>query len=149
MGATMCVMALCHRNTVTPDLDAALRSIENLTTMDVAEYDFQTHWGFGEIETDGRSESEILVDVQDTLRSAIVEMFDSLDWRDVTMLIVAGWTIYITGGMDGNTDSFEVWSRLIEHFGPLGERVLYAAGFEFPPAEHEPFKIEEEASIHD
>lgn len=149
MGADMCVMSLCHRSGVTPDLDTALRSIENLTTLDVDGYDFQTCWGFDDVILDGRPISEILVDIQATLKGAITEVFDSLEWHDNTMMIIAGWRIYVTGGMDGGTDSYEIWSRMHNDFGTLGERVLYAAGFEYPPVEHEPFKIEEEASIHD
>lgn len=149
MGQDMCVMTLCHRTGVKPDLNRALAYIANLTTLDIKDVDFTVDWGWDSLETDGRSDGEILTDVQDILSGAISEVFDSLEWRDTTWITIAGWQVWITGGMDGGTDSFDTWNKMWNDLGTLGWDVLTAAGFEHPPTEVEPFKIEEEASIHD
>jgi hypothetical protein len=149
MGQDMCVMTLCHRNGVTPDLAKALAYIDSMTTLDMKDVNFEYDYGWDELETDGRSDGEILADVQDILRGAIGDVFDSLGGRDNTWIQIAGWQIWITGGMDGGTDSFETWNRMWNDLGTLGWKVLNAAGFENPPGDAEPFKIEEEASLSD
>lgn len=149
MGQDMCVMTLCHRTGVKPDLAKALQFISSLTTLDLKDVDFTNDYGWDELETDGRSDGEILESVQGILTAAITDVFQSLEWRDVTWITVAGWQCWLTGGMDGGTDSFDVWNKMWNDLGTLGWKVLNAAGFEDPPSEAEPFKIEEEATIHD
>jgi hypothetical protein len=149
MGQDMCIMTLCHRKGVVPNLDNALKFIDHLTTIEIENIDWGQDYGWDELETDGRPMSDILADVQDILRRAIGDVFDSLNWRDVTWIQVNGWQVHITGGMDGGTESFDVWSRIHNDYGTLGWEVLQAAGFENPPSDAEPYKIEEEASIHD
>lgn len=142
-------MTLCHRNGVNPDLNKALAAINKMTTLDIKDVDFNQDFGWDELETDGRSDGEILADAQDILRGAISDVFETFDWRDVTWIQVAGWQIHITGGMDGGTDSYNIWSRIWNELGSLGWMVLAAAGFEDPPADVEQYKIEEEATLND
>lgn len=149
MGQDFCVMTLCHRTGITPDLAKALAAIDKMTTLDIKDVNWDQDYGWDELDTDGRSDGEILVDVQDILRGAITDVFSSLEGRDVTWIQVAGWQIHLTGGMDGGTDSFDTWNRIWNDLGELGWNVLNAAGFENPPGDAEPFKIEEEASIND
>lgn len=148
MGQDMCVMTLCHRTGVEPDLNKALAFITNMTTLDIKDVDFQDY-GWDDLETDGRSDGEILAGVQVILRDVITEVFNTMQWRDVTWITVAGWQVWLTGGMDGGTDSFDVWNRIYNDLGTLGWDVLTAAGFDNPPSEVEPFKIEEEVSLSD
>lgn len=145
----MCLMTLCHRTGITPDLAKALAAIDKMTTLDIKDVDFDQDYGWDELQTDGRSDGEVLADVQDILRGAITDVFSSLEWRDVTWIVVAGWQIWCTGGMDGGTDSFDCWNRIWNDLGTLGWNILTAAGFENPPSEAEPFKIEEEATLSD
>lgn len=152
MGQDMCVMTLCHRTGVKPDLAKALAYIDNLTSLDMERVNFDDY-GWDDLnyggDYDPTNASEILPLVQKRLRDCITEVFDSLEWRDVTWITVAGWQVWLTGGMDGGTDSFDVWNRMWNDMSQIGWDVLAAAGFENPPAEVEPYKIEEEATIHD
>lgn len=152
MGQDMCVMTLCHRTGVKPDLDKALKYIENLTSLDMERVNFDDY-GWEDLNNGGdydpTNATEMLLLVQERLRVCITEVFETLDWRDVTWITVAGWQVWLTGGMDGGTDSFDVWNRMWNDMSQIGWDVLLAAGFENPPSEVEPFKIEEEASLHD
>lgn len=152
MGQDMCVMTLCHRTGVKPDLDKALQFIANLTTLDIKDVNFDDY-GWEDMNYGGDYDptdlGAMLPLVQGRLRDCITAVFETLEWRDVTWITVAGWQCWLTGGMDGGTDSFEVWNRMWNDLGTIGWKVLNAAGFEDPPSEAEPFKIEEEATIGD